>query len=86
MKGVSTGFMCGFPCPPFSVMGDQKAFRDSRSEVFVAALNAAFLFNSAYVILERTPTTGQYREVQDLLCSFAQAMNFESRQQILPSF
>ncbi|CAK9009851.1 unnamed protein product [Durusdinium trenchii] len=83
MKGVKVGLLCGFPCPPFSVMCDQKAFGDSRSEVFVAALNAAFLFNSAYVILECTPTTGKYQQVQDLLCSFARAMNFECRQQIL---
>lgn len=83
MKGNSMGLMCGFPCPPFSVMGDQKAFSDSRSEVFVAALNAAYLFGSAYVVLECTPTTGQYREVQELLFSFANAMNFDNRQQVL---
>ena len=83
MKGDRMGLMCGFPCPPFSIMGDQKTFGDSRSEVFVAALIAAFLFNSAFVVLECTPTTGHHREVQDHLSSFARAMNFESRQQIL---
>ena len=70
------GLMVGFPCPPFSSMGDQAGFRDARAEVFIQCLNMAYLFDSTFIVLECTPKTGSWPEVHDLLASLCTSMGY----------
>ena len=83
IQGLRCGLAAGFPCPPFSSRGDQLGFGDARALVFVDCLNAAFLFHSCFVVLECTPATGKWAEVEELLTSFAVAMGFCRSQGIL---
>ena len=80
---MKAGVSCGFPCPPFSTRGDAKGFKDHRAQVLFHALDAAYLLGANYVILECTPTAGDYHEVQNVIGNFAVAMNYKIIQQKL---
>ena len=83
ISGKRCGLAAGFPCPPFSTRGDQRGFNDARAMVFVDCLNTAFLFKSLFVVLECTPATGKWIEVEELLASFSTAMGFARSHGIL---
>ena len=68
---------CGFPCPPFSSRGDAKGFDDARSEVFGAALDAAYIMKASMVILECTPLAGKSAQLRSMLDLFAKSMGFQ---------
>eukprot|EP00438_Fugacium_kawagutii_P029675 Skav211479 [mRNA] locus=scaffold2188:30360:32612:- [translate_table: standard] len=79
----SMGMLMGFPCPPFSTRGDQLGFADERALTFIAGLDAAYLLNCSFVILECTPKVESFSEVVQSLDSFARAMGFRWSSQIL---
>ena len=81
--GKRMGLATGFPCPPFSTMGDQQGFKDSRSSVFTQCLNLGYLFDSCFLVLECTPKTGTWAEVQDCLASFSSAMNMRYHTKVI---
>eukprot|EP00438_Fugacium_kawagutii_P006439 Skav208838 [mRNA] locus=scaffold1193:172877:176524:+ [translate_table: standard] len=79
----SVGLLMGFPCPPFSSMGDGKGFGDSRAWTFVAGLDCAYLLNSAFIVLECTPHVESFQGLVDFLSSFSSVMGFSWKSQIL---
>lgn len=80
---ASVGLLMGFPCPPFSVMGDQRGFEDSRAWTFVAGLDCAYLLHSSFVVLECTPLVETHRPVVEFLDAFASVMGFSWASKVL---
>ena len=72
----SCGYLTGFPCPPFSSMGDQRGFADSRSQVFVAGLDVVYLLGGLFIILECTQHVESFPGFKERLDSFAKVMGF----------
>ena len=77
------GMTCGFPCPPFSSMGDQKGFKDRRAHTFYDVLNLGYMSGSLYIMLECTPHNGRWYEIQNTLNQFAEAMGMQKIEGIL---
>ena len=67
----NVGCMLGFPCPPFSSMGDQAGFKDQRAWTFVHGLNVAYLLHASFVLLECTPLVETHAEIRHYLNLFA---------------
>ena len=74
---------CGFPCQPFSRLGDGKSFGDPRSFTFVKALRCAWLWQSLGVVLECVDTVYDNEEVGRLLDEFCQLMSFRRHERVL---
>ena len=74
---------CGFPCPPFSVMGDQKGFKDNRAHTFYDVLNLGYMSGALYLVLECTPHAGKYFEIQTALLDYTKAMGMIKQEGIL---
>ena len=74
--GSRCGVLTGFPCPPFSSMGDQKGFEDARSEVFVQILGLIYLFGASFAVLECTSETGKWALVNTYIDEIATTMGF----------
>ena len=79
----SIGFLMGFPCPPFSSFGDQRGFQDARAWTFVAGLDLVYLLNGQFIILECTPHVESFTDFRMHLDSFAHAMKFAWKSQVL---
>ena len=79
----SVGLLMGFPCPPFSSMGDQRGFHDPRAKTFIHGLDAAYLFRSAWVLLECTPLVEQFEGTRQHLDAFSAVMGFKWTSQVL---
>ena len=45
-------YVCGFPCQPFSAIGNQNGFKDKRSNVFFECMNIIEYINPKIFILE----------------------------------
>ena len=79
----SVGLLMGFPCPPFSCMGDMKGFVDTRAHTFLHGLDAAYLLRSSWLLLECTPLVESFAGFTKALDSFCAVMNFRWTSQIL---
>ena len=49
---LRAGLLIGFPCQPFSKLGSQRAFADCRAETFFRALDAAYLMQCSFLVME----------------------------------
>ena len=72
----NVGCMLGFPCPPFSSMGDQAGFKDPRAWTFVHGLNLAYLLHASFVLLECTPLVETHAEIRTYLDLFVAATSY----------
>lgn len=71
-----SGLLSGFPCQPFSTLGRQAAFQDSRSQAFFGVLDVAFLTQAVFVLLECVVGAGTHKLVQEALNDFCAARGF----------
>ena len=63
-----TGYGCGFPCPPFSVLGPRRAFADVRAKVVGAMLKTISRCWPLYAVLENVGgLAGHMKPFQALL-------------------
>ena len=74
---------CGFPCQPFSRLGDGRMFGDSRSHTFVKALQSAWLMQSLGVILECVDMVYENEEIGRLLDELCQLMHLQRHERVL---
>ena len=79
----SVGVLFGFPCPPFSTMGDQNGFGDPRAMTLVHGLDLAYLVRASFLLLECTPRVEAYAEVVQCLESFSKMVGFQWYSKIL---
>ncbi|CAK9103232.1 Retrovirus-related Pol polyprotein from type-1 retrotransposable element R2 [Durusdinium trenchii] len=83
MGGVRSGLCAGFPCQPFSSMGAQLHFSDPRASVFFRVLDAAYLVQSSYLILECVPGVQGLRPITQALDRFCEVMSFHWAAKVL---
>lgn len=83
MGGVRSGLCAGFPCQPFSSMGAQLHFSDPRASVFFRVLDAAYLVQSSYLILECVPGVQGLRPITQALDRFCEVMSFHWTAKVL---
>ena len=74
---MRTGLLVGFPCQPFSKLGSQRAFADSRAETFFRALDAAFLVQCSFLIMECVVGAKDHELVTCAIDKFCEAMGFQ---------
>ena len=70
----SVGILFGFPCPPFSTMGDQLGFADPRAQTLVHGLDLAYLTRASFLLMECTPKVETFPEVVQVLNRFSEVM------------
>ena len=71
------GLIGGFPCQPFSRLGNEQHFHDARADTFYRVLETAIRLQSVWVLLECVKPAGQNNEVKQTLKRFAEVMNFQ---------
>ena len=74
---------CGFPCQPFSRLGDSLMFGDPRAQTLVKALQNAWLWQSLGVVLECVETVFANDDVGKLLDDLCQLMGFQRHERVL---
>ena len=79
----SVGFFMGFPCPPFSQMGDQRGFDDARAQTLLHGLDLAYLLRASFLLLECTPMVETFAAVVEALESFSKVVGLKWQSQIL---
>ena len=67
----------GFPCQPYSRLGDQKAWQDDRARTFEHVLRVGWLLQVRGLILECVVAAGQCVELRKLLQDFADVMGLK---------
>ena len=79
----STAIMAGFSCQPFSGGGAQQGYADSRADVLLGVMNAAFLLRCPLLILECVKNAGSNRYVRNVVESFRDEMGFHLSEGLL---
>lgn len=76
IDGLRCGLMAGFPCQPYSAVGYKRAFADPRSAVLLRILDASYVLQSDWLLLECTCGAGQNEQVRSLLEQYCAARSF----------
>ena len=79
----STAIMAGFSCQPFSGGGAQQGVADSRADVLLGVMNAAFLLRCPLLVLECVKNAGSNRYVRNVVESFRDEMGFHLSEGLL---
>ena len=67
----------GFPCQPYSRLGDEKAWQDDRARTFEGVLRIGYLLQVKGVILECVMGASKCHELRQELSHFAKVMGFQ---------
>ena len=73
----------GFPCQPYSSLGDQKGFGDQRAFTLVELLRGGWLLQVRGVVLECVAGAGRDPHVRALLQAFNEALGFKKAEKVL---
>ena len=73
----------GFPCQPYSRLGDQKGFGDSRAWTLVSILRASWLLQLRGLILECVPGAGTNAEVARFLDEISSVLHLKRSEVVL---
>ena len=73
----------GFPCQPFSRLGDERHFDDSRAWTFVALLKASWLLQTRGLLLECVDGVLNCQPVQAFLRDLCEVNGFKSLQVVM---
>ena len=76
LDGQRGGLIGGFPCQPFSRLGNARCFQDERSTTFYKVMDVAMLTQASWVLLECVKPAGRTTEVPSILQHFADLMGF----------
>ena len=77
----SAMFSLGFPCQPFSLLGDGLGAADARAAVLPLALDAAHMLQTRYYVwLECVATVHKNEFAQGILSSYAEGHGLRTHQ------
>ena len=82
-KGVRMWLEAGYPCQPFSRLGDQRAFDDPRARTFLDILRCGWLWQVRGYILECVETVHESEEVGLFLDEFCRFTGMQRVERIL---
>ena len=73
----------GVACQPYSILGDQRSFQDSRASTLPGTLRAGYLMQCSCIILECVPQVLDDDWVQQVIQSYSETNGHVARQAIL---
>ena len=82
-EGISPILEAGFPCQPYSVLGDRRGSADERAAVLTSILRLGWLTQCGGVVLECVPGASADQWVRSTLSAFATKMGFQTSDGIL---
>ena len=79
-----SGFLtAGFPCQPYSQLGDRGGLAEARGQTLVHILRAAWLWQVEGLVLENVPEVAQHADTMRLLQAFAAMAGFQTSSTVL---
>ena len=83
-KGESSYWVeAGFPCQPFSTLGDNRGFGDDRAWTLVSILKAGWLLQIRGIVLECVPGAAKNNEVSSFLNEISEVMGWQRSETVL---
>ena len=83
LHGRSALWMAGFPCQPWSMLGDRKCSQDARAHTLVNILRAAFFTRANAILLECVTGAKADAHITSLLKQWTQLTGFRASDQFL---
>lgn len=78
--GDPTWITAGFPCQPWSRLGDRQASNDGRAHTLIAILRCAFFLRAHSLLLECVCEARQDRKVKEVICAFCKMTRYNVRE------